>query len=749
MLAACASQAQNIPPYSILYDDTQVNRIYITIDADSLNEMYSELENEYEYAVQFIFDGITQQDTLQQVGFRLRGNTSLFSAKKSFKISFNTYQSGRTFEGAKKLNLIGNHNDPSMVREKLYFDIYNYMGLPMRRVGYAELYINNDYFGFYTVTEEYDDIWLRDRYGDDSGPLFKCIYGSTLTYNGTNTGAYDTYEQQTHEQKNMKDELVMLTDVLNNTPIADLPCAIEPIFDVNQFLKIYALDISCGHWDNYGANQNNFYLYHDRISGQFKFLSYDCDNVIGVDWLGIDWADRDVYNWNFDGRPLVERLLAVDAYYERFSYYLQEIASYYMLPDYWFPKIDAMRDLIAPSAFDDVFRTLDYGYSYADFLDAFDTDDIDGHTPYGIKNFITLRNTNTLNQVELFDISPIIHHPEISPLLLTTGSTITIRTHIEDDDAISAVTVFYGFDNVPAGSMTLYDDGAHDDGADQDGIYGNTLTLTDADDTFYYTLSATDNTGNTSHYPTCDSIVQTISYTSPTLVINEILPDNTFIIPDEDGEYADFIELFNYGIYSIPLGDLSISDEPDRPTKWFLPDMLLPPGAYVLLFADNESEQGLNHVSFTLDAENDELAIHAPVTSGYAIIDSTSWLDVPSDIAWGRYPNGTGACTLLTTVTPGFSNTIETDSVPTTFDAMLTNNPGNGESTLTLTIPEQMMVRLTLYTVEGKSILQVPEVDLSPGIYSYPMQVSELSSGTYFIHIVYGNNRLVIPYIIL
>ncbi|MBK7443038.1 MAG: hypothetical protein IPI65_16440 [Bacteroidetes bacterium] len=71
-----------ITPYSILFDDTLVNSIYITMDPDSLNEMYENLENEHEYAVQFVYDSPLVQDTLQNVGFRLRGNTSLSSAKK-------------------------------------------------------------------------------------------------------------------------------------------------------------------------------------------------------------------------------------------------------------------------------------------------------------------------------------------------------------------------------------------------------------------------------------------------------------------------------------------------------------------------------------------------------------------------------------------------------------------------------------------------------------------------------------------
>ena len=48
------AQAQNVP-YSILYDDTLVNTILITMDPDSLDELYDELENEHEYAVLFVY----------------------------------------------------------------------------------------------------------------------------------------------------------------------------------------------------------------------------------------------------------------------------------------------------------------------------------------------------------------------------------------------------------------------------------------------------------------------------------------------------------------------------------------------------------------------------------------------------------------------------------------------------------------------------------------------------------------------
>ena len=57
---------------------------------------------------------------------------------------------------------------------------------------------------------------------------------------------------------------------------------------------------------------NNFYLYHNLESGKFEFIPYDMDNTIGIDWIGRDWANRDIYDWQQHGnnvRPLYTRLM--------------------------------------------------------------------------------------------------------------------------------------------------------------------------------------------------------------------------------------------------------------------------------------------------------------------------------------------------------------------------------------------------------------------------------------------------------
>ena len=708
------------------------------MDEDSLDEMYDELENEHEYAVQFIYDSPSVKDTLQNVGFRLRGNTSLVSAKKSFKVSFNTYSSGRKFEGAKKINLIGNHNDPTMSREKIYFDIYNSLQLPVRRVSFVKVYINNEYFGLYTLTEEYDDVFLRDRFGDDSGNLYKCIYGSNFEYNGTNQNAYNSYELQTNETANDKSDLINLISVINNTPLASMQCELEKIFNVPQFLKIYALDISTGHWDNYGANQNNFYLYHNKITGQFEFLSYDCDNTMGVDWFGIDWPSRDIYEWNFDGRPLVEKLMQIEAYRDLFSFYINEIATIAMAEDVLVPHVLSIRDLIADAAAEDEFRTYDYGFSYEDFYNGFDTDDVIGHCPFGITNFIIARNESTLAQVELNDISPVVTYPVQSPALAIPESSVTIIVKVNDDINVTDVFLNYSSDNIAFTEIEMFDDGLHSDGIADDHIYGVAIETLVGETEIFYFIKATDNSGNISIAPFCDSYRMPVGYIKPDLVINEFMAINTMTLQDENGLYSDYIEIFNRGNSAVYLGDKFLSDEFDRPSKWRLPDFNIGSGEYIIIFADDNPDAGDYHSSFKLDSDKDEIGLFAGPEYGYAVIDTVSFVTQQADSATGRIPNGTGSFILLSEASPGENNEIAIPPIDSNLQQNLSilGNPASESTTLVLTLTSLTQVTLDLVDINGQAVYRIIESIMDDGNYIYPVNISELASGLYFFRLI-------------
>jgi len=394
-----------------LFDDTRLCSVYITIDPDSLAVIYDSVLSDHYYLARFVFDDHIRKDTLENVGFRLRGNTSRYSQKKSFKISFSEYVPGRKYQGVKKINLNGEHNDPAMIREKLYYDLWKKAGMVERRTSFVKVYINGAYYGLYTNVEEMEKEWVSRVYTNNDGNLYKCTYPANLVYHGTDQQVYKdlqnytvtggrVYDLQTNKSEDDYKRLVKLITALNRVTGPGSAEEITAILKVDRYLKALALDIATGNWDDYSYNQNNYYLYDDPSDSTFDFITYDPDNIAGIDWFNIDWGTRDCRNWiNLSiPLPMAQKLLKIPEFYDRYLLYLDTIATTLIHPDSLFPRIDALKQLIQQAAIEDTYRTLDYGYSIADFNNAYNYP-IDDHTPYGLKPFFKVRRQAILDQL--------------------------------------------------------------------------------------------------------------------------------------------------------------------------------------------------------------------------------------------------------------------------------------------------------------------------------------------------------------
>ena len=401
-----ASPAQNI-----LFDNSRVSTVYIQIPADSLQYIMENVLSEHYFMASFIYNYGSGSDTLHNVGFRLRGNTSRYSEKKSFKISFNEYVQGRKYQDVKKINLNGQHNDPTMIREKLFYDTWKKAGFPERRTSFVRLYINNSYYGLYTNLEEFDKDWLQRVFPENDGNLYKCTYpadlvyinGAPQTYKNIQSAAVTggrAYELQTNESIDDYSDLVELITTLKHPADSTFAVTISNQLNVDGVLKAFALDVATGNWDDYMYNKNNYFLYHNLATGKFEFISYDTDNTFGVDWMNQNWATRNCIDWyaHSEPRPLAQRLLSFPAFLGKYERYLDTIARYIIAPDSIFPHIDSLRNLITAAAIDDTYRVLDYGYTMSDFFNGY-IQKVDDHTPYGIKPFLTLRKTKILEQL--------------------------------------------------------------------------------------------------------------------------------------------------------------------------------------------------------------------------------------------------------------------------------------------------------------------------------------------------------------
>ena len=147
-----------------------------------------------------------------------------------------------------------------------------------------------------------------------------------------------------------------------------------------------------------------------------------------------------------------------------------------------------------------------------------------------------------------------------------------------------------------------------------------------------------------------------------TVVINEFLTSNSLgIILDDAGEPEDFIELYNYGSKGINLDGLYLSDDSTDLFRYKLPDTTIPVGGYLVIWADNDPDQGKLHAPFKLSGSEGEEIILSLLNG--VKIDRIQFFPHSGnpearlpDISYGRVSDGAEEWGRQAEPTPGYKN---------------------------------------------------------------------------------------------
>jgi spore coat protein H len=380
----------------------------------------------------------SKMDTLlvNQVGIRLRGNTSRYQQKKGFKIDFREFGGGKFF-GYKKFNLKPNVNDPTLVREPITLLLYREMNLPAARTHPVKVFMNEEYMGIYMNIEQLDDEFINMRFGHKGGYLYKCGYGANLVNNGQ---VFDTYmfESEINKSTDTRAQLNNFVQVLNATSDANFQTEIEKVFNVERYLKQLAIEALLGHWDGYSYNKNNFYLYYNSVTALVEFIPYDADNTWGIDWVDRDWGTRNLNAWykTDDPRPLTKRILNVPAYKEKYIQNLKLLVKHYFNEEYVYPIVNAFKELVDDAVASDTYYPLAFGFTHATYLNSFTSKVTNSHVDYGIKEYLAARTLSASEQIpnlitavdEQMISNTTYPNPSASPIFYyTTTSTSPIQ----------------------------------------------------------------------------------------------------------------------------------------------------------------------------------------------------------------------------------------------------------------------------------------------------------------------------------
>jgi hypothetical protein len=143
------------------------------------------------------------------------------------------------------------------------------------------------------------------------------------------------------------------------------------------------------------------------------------------------------------------------------------------------------------------------------------------------------------------------------------------------------------------------------------------------------------------------------------VIINEVLASNGHTLTDPQGEYEDWIELYNRGDVPVNLGGMYLTDDLAEPTKWQFPNnnaalTTIPAHGYLLVWADGEVADAGLHAAFKLSAGGDTVGLVG--RDGMTLIDSVSFGAQRTDVSYGRLPDAVDTWSPLTFPTPGMQN---------------------------------------------------------------------------------------------
>jgi hypothetical protein len=637
------------------YDMTNVQDIQVHLSQSNWDQL---MDNAYATTGDYIMaDSVTINGVVfDSVGVKFKGNSTYQSnqVKNPWHIELDTYKE-QDYQGYKDIKLANAAKDPSFLRDVLGYQIVRqYMDAP--EANFANLYVNGTLIGLYSNTEAITKTFLKDRFGSKNNDFVKCNPPAgagpqtsdfpNLVYLGQSSTSYDdAYEIKSD---NGWQGLINLSDTLKNN-IAD----IEQILDVDRALWMLAFDNVIVNLDSYiGLFAQNYYLYRDDFD-RFLSIVWDLNESFGTfsntgsGNLNGTTAKRQMTHLlhsNDASYPLVSQLLSVPTYKKMYLAHVKTILTenftnngpYYTMALSLKATIDASVQA-DPNKF----------YTYAQFNSNLTTDITSGGGPGGgsstpgITSLMNGRYTYLMAQSDFTATQPSISNILLSSAAPAIGSTITVTATVTDEQ--NAYLRYRSEDGAPFQKVEMFDDGNHNDGAANDNVFGADITISSTT-TDYYIYAENNTIGKFSPVRAQHefyTITATGGITAGDIVINEFMASNDTTVVDQDGEYDDWVELYNNSGSAIDISGYQLSDDnTDLGLFTFPSGTMLQPDSYIVVWADKDDTQSGYHADFKISSGGETIYL---TDASQTIIDSVAFGTQTTDVAFGRFPNGTGA----------------------------------------------------------------------------------------------------------
>ena len=672
-----------------LYDAGTLRTLYLRFhDEDWYAQLNAFYRTDVEVPAELVVDGKVYSD----VGVRARGTSSYFtvrSPKKSFNIAIDYGDDNQRLYGYKTLNLLNGHVDASFLREVLYNRIARDY-IPAMKTNLVKLVINGESWGVYINLQQFNKDFLDEWFGTRAGVRWKVgPGGGALTVAGDSAADYKrNYQLKTANVDDPWTDLIALCEMLDaKTPNEKLLEKLPKVFNVDRALWQLAVSNVFMDDDSYIHKGGDYAIYQD-VNRRFHLISHDNNETFrfgrerrrggggpgtppgvsrptgtpggnrptGGGPRGWSWGEltsgmvSPTTHIDNDMRPAISRLLNIPEWKARYIAHVNTVVDEWLNWDVLEPVITEYRNLIDEDVREDDKKL----YSYEDFGKSIDGEQ-GGRAP-SFKQFVTKRREFLKNHTELNKPTPKILSVTTSENVLTK-QTVEITAKLDDTVAADAVKLHYGtdlhaaFDHVAMSKK-------------KDNYIGKIPGFPVGTVVYYYVeASAVKTHGTTTFFPARAEFgaghyrVNAPQANEVTVVINELMAANTKSIVDPQGDYEDWLELYNVTGKTVVLTGMYLTDKMDNPKKWRFPDnTVIPPKGYLIVWLDEDgkAKEGL-HANFKLSRNGETVMLLDTDERGNQVLDTITFEKLERDTAVGRYPNATGAFQVVK-MTPGKQN---------------------------------------------------------------------------------------------
>ena len=731
------------------YDINTINTIEITFAESNwdylLDQLYAEGDEE-----RLIGTLTINGEIFDSVGVRYKGNSSYTAnqVKNPLNIKLDHIIDDQSIEGYGTIKLANAFKDPSFIREVLSYEIARKY-FPASLSNFANVYINDTHLGLYTSDQSVDKFFMRTHFGSDENTRVK----GEITSSGPPTGGVWEYfgddSSNYYGLYDMKsdygwDELINFLDILNNQN-----AYVDQVLNVDRHLWFLAFSNLVVNLDGPINNPQNHYLYKDDFS-RFNPIPWDFNESFGVfshhqtlgplNTSGLQEMSP-FANINESEFPIISKILDNDTYRKMYVAHMKTMIEENFDNDWYETRALEIQDIIAA----DVQADQNKFYSYSDFINNV-YDQIGGGGPgpggqsiIGIVQLMDARVDYLLGLNEFQHESPQINNVSYSPENVSSSDEIWFSVEVSNVN-----DVFLAYRSNPYGvfdKINMYDDGDHGDGQEGDGVYGISIIASPADIQYY--IYAENSNAVTFLPANAEYEFYNITVDND-IVINEFLAKNDATNSDEYGEFDDWIELYYNLPEPINLEGYTLTDELADSEKWTFPNIEIAGEGYLLVWADDDEEQGDLHTNFKLSGSGEEIGLFNPNGD---MLGGLSFGVQSDDISYGRITDGGNEWQFFDVPTPGFTNTDDLNinhdkTIPDQY-ILFPNypNPFNPVTTIRYDLPQESDVTLTIYDITGRRMKTLVNESQQAGMKNVVWNATDVSSGVYIYRIQAGKFR--------